>query len=450
MKRIEQSRFADLSLWQSAVDEVLAREAANKQAALTGTQPVVVRPDATNSMVRLAAASVKTAEKTNNIHAAADTLRPAIQLPAPATTAIHIPPAPTGSNVLTYCADLLIKLEKANLFGPEADAAYYQDLLDKNEGVCDPRWALAVIKYIEFLASRRSIPYIRWKAIDDFVIDGKLPAKARVAVIGDWGTGLPEARAVLQQLARKKPDVVIHLGDVYYAGTAFEIENYFLEIWRSALNLSASPIPTFSLAGNHDMFSGGAPYYNLIEQLGQPASYFCLRNDDWQFIAIDTGLHDSNPDGSTPTFLEDTEVEWLKDKIDNRGKRRTALLSHHQLFSRFEDICGAAVNPRLNEQLSPLLAQIAVWIWGHEHNLVIYEPYMGILARCVGHGAFPVGAGEISNPPKNPQVPAKDISLSGAPFLDHGYALIDVDGPQARVSYFVDSNEADPLYTETL
>jgi len=73
------------------------------------------------------------------------------------------------------------------------------------------------------------------------------------------------------------------------------MQNYFYNIWKESLDLTK--VPTFTLAGNHDMFCGGAPYYKLIDQLGQPASYFCLRNDNWQFLAMDTGLHDNNPEG---------------------------------------------------------------------------------------------------------------------------------------------------------
>ncbi len=70
------------------------------------------------------------------------------------------------------------------------------------------------------------------------------------------------------------------------------------------------------------MYAGGGRYYTVLDMLGQPASYFCLRNDEWQFIALDTGLHDSDPVARTATFLEDTEVEWLKDKVRNAGGRR--------------------------------------------------------------------------------------------------------------------------------
>ena len=43
------------------------------------------------------------------------------------------------------------------------------------------------------------------------------------------------------------------------------------------------------------MYSGGDGYYWLIDQIGQQSSYFCLQNNDWQFIAMDTGHNDHNP-----------------------------------------------------------------------------------------------------------------------------------------------------------
>jgi 3',5'-cyclic AMP phosphodiesterase CpdA len=252
----------------------------------------------------------------------------------------------------------------------------------------------------------------------------------------------------LSQIARKNPDVVIHMGDIYYAGTDFEVQNYFYKIWSETLDLSR--IATFTLSGNHDMFCGGAPYYRLIDQLGQPASYFCVRNDDWQFIAIDTGFHDAKPEGDIPTFLQDTEVAWLADKILNRGSRRTVLLSHHQLFAAFEDICGKPVNDRLNQQLSPLLPDVDIWFWGHEHNLVIYPRYMGVLARCIGHGAFPIGIAEIQAP-KFSEVPVEPVRLGdNGTFYNHGYVIMDLAGGSATISYYQDTDEHQPQYTETL
>jgi predicted phosphodiesterase len=315
--------------------------------------------------------------------------------------------------------------------------------------VCSPHWAEAALMYAQFVASRGIIPYRRWKNIDDFVIEGKLAPDGRIGIIGDWGTGQSDARTVLEQMARKKPQVAIHLGDVYYSATQFEVDNYFYKIWADVLKLPTSGIASYTLAGNHDMFGGGRPYYNLIDRLGQPASYFCLRNDNWQIIALDTGFHDAKPDGKTPTFLEDTEVQWLRDKIKTRGNRRTILLSHHQLFSAFEDICGSPVNEKLNAQLKDILPQIDIWLWGHEHNQVVYKRYLGVLARCIGHGAFPIGVDELPVL-KYSNVPVEDLKLRGTPFLDHGYVVVDLNGPAATLSYFVSSDENKPVFTETV
>lgn len=421
MQKLEQFRDPHLSLFQSAVDEVLARKLA-----------VPSRTDPGHPMMQMAAAEAKTAE-------AAGT---------PSTPALAQAIAGGVADKVGYCATLARNYALAKLQGHEAEADRYEALLTARMGDCDPAWVETAIRYAEFLASKGEIPYRAHKNLSDFVIDGKLPAYSRVALLGDWGTGQSEANLVLGQIARKNPDVVIHMGDIYYSATDFEVETYFYKLWKSAFDLTK--VATYTLAGNHDMFSGGAAYYKLLDQLGQPASYFCLRNDYWQFLAIDTGYYDGKPGGTDPTFLHDAEVAWLADKIQNRGTRRTVLLSHHQLFAAFEDICGKSLNDKLNGQLAPLLPGVDVWFWGHEHNLVVYKPYMGVLARCIGHGAFPIGLDEIAVKPHYPEVPVEPVRLgNNGTFYSHGYVIIDLAGNHATVSYYEDSSEGNPLYTES-
>ena len=207
---------------------------------------------------------------------------------------------------------------------------------------------------------------------------------------------------------------------------------------------------TFTLSGNHDMFAGGSAFYNLLAKLGQPASYFCLRNQKFQIIALDTGLNDRVPGGSVPTFLQDTEVAWLKDKVQNAGGRKTILLSHHQLFSAWDDFNHSRVNTHLLSQVVDILPKIDLWIWGHEHNQIIYEPWRGLRGRCVGHGAFPIGATELGAPdPILPIVPDTTLGDNGT-FMNHGYATIDFKDAVATVAYYQDSDEDTPLYSETV
>lgn len=449
---IQQFREARLSIWQSAVDEVIAKQAtAKRAAAVTGAAPTAAapvaasRPNFANPMIQESAAYCAA-------QSAGHTL----------ATAPAAPQLESGvMSAVGYCSSAALKLAEATLLCNQQDCQRYKDELGKFTD-CDPLYAEAAVKYAEyFIAQCKKIPYRVYQNLSDFVLDGKLSAQARVAILGDWGTGLDAALTVLGQIAAKKPDAVIHLGDIYYSGTPFECQSYFYEPWARILDLVHTKIPTFTLSGNHDMYSGGVAYYSLIDQLGQPASYFCLRNHDWQFLAMDTGLHDSNPasGGTAATYLEETEVVWLNDKIANPGGRRTVLLSHHPLFTAYENIEGHAVNLRLAWQILEVFPKVDLWLWGHEHNFVVYGPHAGIeRGRCIGHGGFPMGEDEVPAQPRFPQVPVmkkdangKNITLgSTAGILDNGYAIMDLDGPAAKVQYFQYTDANTPLFEETL
>ena len=76
---------------------------------------------------------------------------------------------------------------------------------------------------------------------------------------------------------------------------------------------------------------------------------------------------------------------------------------------------------------------------------------MGVLARCIGHGAFPIGLGEVPAKPEFPAVPVTGLTLGdNGVFFNHGYVIIDLAGSQANIAYYQDSDEDEPQYTETL
>jgi 3',5'-cyclic AMP phosphodiesterase CpdA len=217
----------------------------------------------------------------------------------------------------------------------------------------------------------------------------------KVAIIGDWGTGDDVAANLLEQAAAVKPDILLHLGDIYYAGTENEARTNFRDLCRSVLG----NVPLYSLCGNHDMYSGGGGYYWLLDQIGQKSGYFCLRNNDWIFLAMDTGFHDKNPFNvsTNMTELVDqdgwSEAAWHLNQIAEAGSRKVVLFSHHQLFSPFASVGSVdetpyAYNPNIYNIFAPVLPKVEWWFWGHEHTLGVYPSYMGLKrGRCIGASA---------------------------------------------------------------
>ncbi len=68
---------------------------------------------------------------------------------------------------------------------------------------------------------------------------------------------------------------------------------------------------SFALNGNHEMYSGGRPYFNrVLPSFNQEASYFTLYNDYWQIHGLDTAYVPFSIDGSVPT--EDKAGFWKR------------------------------------------------------------------------------------------------------------------------------------------
>lgn len=287
------------------------------------------------------------------------------------------------------CAKLVAQLLWAELIGDDDTVKRLEEEL--RYSVCNLLgWAECVAQYALYKASFQSNPY---RKNVDFV--GSISDPTTIAILGDWGTGDAIALNLLNQVKSFGPEFLIHLGDIYYSGTDFETTHNFLQICRTVLG---PKFPLYSLCGNHDMYSGGAPYYRLVDILGQKASYFSLRNDYWQIVATDTGNNDQNPltVSTNMTTLNNSEIPWALDKIKDAGGRRTVVLSHHQLFSPFASVGSVdgvpyCFNPNLYSIFKDVIPNIDVWFWGHEHTLAVYDPYMGLSrGRCVGCSAIPV------------------------------------------------------------
>ena len=194
------------------------------------------------------------------------------------------------------CAELTLRYMKAKVSGD--DAATAQILDEYKARTYDPAEEHGRRISQIFLGSTDrggEIPYIRAAQVGPGVI--KVKADARIALVGDWGTGAPPAIQVLKQIGEKQPDILVHLGDIYCSGTPAECRQNILEPISSVLRAGGQNLKPFTLSGNHDMYCGGAGFYEIIKEVNQapytqPGSFFCLRSEDekWQLLAMDTGL----------------------------------------------------------------------------------------------------------------------------------------------------------------
>src|SRR5689334_15683219 len=207
----------------------------------------------------------------------------------------------------------------------------------------DPGWLLVAWEKLKALI-RGKHRFISHTSTSSFQLD--LPANAVVALFSDWGTGEPTAQRVLEQIRSAAPTHAIHLGDVYHSGTPGESQKRFLDV-IDRHGPPANRCRYLSLNSNHEMYSGGYGYYDVtLARLGQEASYFNLRNANWQLIGIDSGYEEHG--------LQDPQKDWLAAQLQ-AGGAKSILLSHHQLFSPYE---SRAFDRPLHRKVNPLLSRV--------------------------------------------------------------------------------------------
>lgn len=246
--------------------------------------------------------------------------------------------------------------------------------------------------------------------------------KVTITIASDWANDTFESALVGKLMRDDEPDYSIHLGDVYYVGDPSEVEaNFGVKGNDQDQGDWAYGSKGFlALPGNHEFFSKGIGFYdNLLSKtfindisVKQKAGFFCLENEHWRIIGLDTGYTSVGIPIWEFGFpakceLNQLQLDWLKNEVnlgnpnDHRG---IIILSHHQYYSAFEN---GKCYERPAEQLAVIMGENkskipVIWYWGHQHILAIYDNNKignGIQAygRCIGHGGMPVVVPEINN-----------------------------------------------------
>jgi hypothetical protein len=227
-----------------------------------------------------------------------------------------------------------------------------------------------------------------------------IASDTKVALLADWGGDNPAARHVASVVQKNKPKLGIHLGDIYYGGVADECET-FLQLWPFQTNtrhpeIGIPPGTSFALNGNHEMYSGGESYFKIIlKAFGQPQPFFCLENEHWRLIGLDTAYAAGRLKPESPNDPIATQWNWLIDLLKTQPKKANIFLTHHQPVSAHKDEYQDSETLRSN--IADLMAIPGVgsdaifgWFFGHEHRCALYDDTaLAYNARLIGNGCIP-------------------------------------------------------------
>jgi hypothetical protein len=280
---------------------------------------------------------------------------------------------------------------------------------------------------------------------------------ARLMIVGDWGTGLPRARAVASYMAEEVADAlahgreahVVHLGDVYYSGLEEEVDRHVLGpgLWPVSADQAEHGVSSWSLNGNHDMYGGGFGYFDRLladprfrhqhSPDGQPTSFFRLTSPSWEFVGLDTAWDTDVFSQGQKGVLADPQAAFVSE-VAQASQRKLMLLSHHQLLSVYDPqdlgtVLGAKLKPVLDS------GRVTAWLWGHEHRCMGFAAGSGIrFPRCIGHGGVPVLAERAAGDPVTAPGIWEErgfLEADGDHWSRFGFAVLDMAADHIDVRY---------------
>ena len=339
--------------------------------------------------------------------------------------------------------DPFVALVQTNM-GQEAhrDPPALADLANdwQQYGDVDLRWALCPI--VSFLAWKGPKASFHSSSNANSFVKVEHRQKFTIAIMADWGAATTAAEEVSREIQKRNPDYVIHLGDIYYAGTKAECEAT-LKMWplKGEDGISPRKEVSYSLNGNHEMFCGGRNYFGtILPALGQLSSYFKIKTEYWQFLGLDTAYAGGRLD--SPEVRD--QWTWLVDNINQNPSLSTIFLTHHQPVSAHSHENDDAKH--LREDVKTLKSQsrqnaIYGWIFGHEHRMVVYDDkVVGYKARLIGNGAIPHDA-QNEDKPENGATEFRNVNKGtwGSGNAISSFILLTVEGPKITIEY-IDQN----------
>lgn len=316
-------------------------------------------------------------------------------------------------------------------------------------------------------------------------LKGAVAGKLTIGIIGDWGTGNTVSQSIINQLTALKPDYIVHVGDVYYAGTPLASDpngGYYFSPGEEKSNLLAQwPASyagrSFTLNSNHEMYSGAnGLFYDALAANAVPpgsgtpfnaqrcSSCFALQYGGWTILGLDSAYMASVTDAFMTGSIGGVagfQGKWIQSLKLNPAK--TIVLTHHNGFA---DDCTSA-SPLWAEINGALKGDPYAWYWGHVHNAIVYNSPIKIpavpnqpglntktFARCLGHAALPYGpASSLNGKP----IAYKAGNLKPPPSKEfyNGFAVITLEATNSLLTGITEnfydlSNVKQPVWTKKI
>ncbi len=269
------------------------------------------------------------------------------------------------------------------------------------ENVADaPAWAVTAVAawFYRRATPRPKLPVPKTDAVYPLLARDNATT---VVLFSDWGTGYYHSRYIAAHIERMRAAQAIHLGDTYYIGSQSQYDTQVTPILEPLLR----QMPVYLLNANHEMDSQGIPYLAYLRYKGlrgiergftpqpQETSYFCLVNDRYQVVGIDTAFYGAG------RYRDRSLRAWLQARLDEgrAANRTTILLSQNEPYAPEDDACVAARRTLTlaRDDLRPFIdaGLIHAWFWGDEHYTALYEANdrMPFVGSCIGHGGYPFG-----------------------------------------------------------
>ncbi|MGH3236361.1 MAG: metallophosphoesterase family protein, partial [Streptosporangiaceae bacterium] len=234
----------------------------------------------------------------------------------------------------------------------------------------------------------------------------------------------------------------------------------FLDLWPVTQAQAGAGVTSWSLNGNHDMYSGGFGYFGTLlgdprfkgqrSPDGKPTSFFRLRSPSWDFIGIDTAWDTDVTSAGQVAVLQDPQASYVAD-VAAGSSRKLVLFSHHQLVSCYDKSdLGSTLPAKLAQVLTG--NRVTAWWWGHEHRAITYGAAAGVhYPRCLGNGGVPIlpdpGSPAGSDPPITWRS-TRTVREDGQNRVRFGFAVLDLQPGRIQVAY-VDDDGQTP-HTETI